>query len=128
MQLFDFKDWNWNSYKAAGKHVASYIAGGVSIAVTFHFISPTDASGITENLNSIYDGVVKIGTGIAGLAAILTPIYTALKAAHNASPVGQATGLVQAAPGTTIVTTPEIAAAVPSNNVVSNTDTKVTPK
>jgi hypothetical protein len=128
MQLFDFSNWNWNSYKAAGKHVASYIAGGLSVAVTFHFISPTDASGITDNISTISDGLTKVATGVAGLLAILTPIYTTLKAAHNASAVGQATGLVQASPGTKIVTTPEIAAAVPSNNVVSNTEAKVTSK
>src|SRR4051812_39710131 len=112
MDIFKFQDWNWNSYKAAGKHVASYAAGALSVAVTFHFISPTDAGAITENINTIADGLGKVATGVAGLVAILTPIYTALKSAHNASPVGQATGLEKAVPGTTIVTKPEIADAI----------------
>lgn len=124
-----FKDWNWNQYKAAGKHVASYIAGGVSMAVAFHFLIPTDAAGINDNLNHIYSGVEQIVVGITGLIGILTPIYTTWKASRNASPAGQAASLTAAVPGTKIVTTPEIAAATPqSPNVISSTEVKVVSK
>jgi hypothetical protein len=125
---FDINTWNINQYKAAGKHAASYIAGGVSVAVLFHFISPSDANSINENLNTVYHGIEEIAKGVAGIIGVLTPIYTAWRAAHNAGPVQQATLLEKAVPGTVIVTAPEVAAAVPSSNVVSNTETKILPK
>lgn len=122
-------NWNWNSYKAAGKHVASYAAGGVTVAIAFGVLNSTQGADATADINSIASGVESIAKGIAGLVAILTPIYTMWKAANNASPVGQATGLRQAVPGTTIVTTPELANAMPNdNNVIANTDVKVIPK
>lgn len=87
-------NWNWNQYKAAGKHVASYAAGGVTAAVALHFLSPTQGGDIAENIGLITDGVTKIATGVAGIIAVLAPIYTALKAAHNASPASQVTSVV----------------------------------
>lgn len=87
-------NWNWNEKAAAGRHVLSYVAGGISFAVGWHFLSPTDATGITENLNTIWDGIVKVGTGVAGLAATLTPIYTALMAKKSAEPASQIKNVV----------------------------------
>lgn len=125
----DFKDMNWNSAKAAGKHVASYLAGGISVAVAFHFISPTDATGLNDNLNSIYHGIEEIAKGVAGIIAILTPIYTTWKAANNATPASQAASLTAAVPGTKVITTEAIAKATPdSPNVVSEKEVKVIPK
>lgn len=122
-------NWNWNSYKAAGKHVASYAAGGVTVAVTFGLLNSNQGIDATADINSIASGVESIAKGVAGLLAILTPIYTMWKAANNASAVGQAAGLRQAVPGTTIVTSPEVANALPDDhNVVSNTDVKVIAK
>lgn len=86
--------WNWNEQKAAGRHVLSYAAGGVTMLVAVHIISPTDASGITDNLNTIWDGIEKIGTGITGLAAIIVPIYTALTAKKSAEPAEQVKAVV----------------------------------
>jgi hypothetical protein len=90
-------NWTWGQYKAAGKHVASYAAGGVSVAVAFHFLSPSQGGDITTNLNSIFDGVKEIAIGVGGLVTVLTPIYTALRAANNASAQNQAASLVVAA-------------------------------
>lgn len=90
-------NWNWNQYKAAGKHVASYAAGGVSMAVAFHFLSPSQGSDITTNLNSIFDGVKEIAIGVGGLVTVLTPIYAAWRAANNASSPNQAASLVATA-------------------------------
>ena len=124
-----FQNMNLNSAYAAGKHVASYIAGGISVAVLLHFITPGDASGLNDNLNTIYHGISEVVKGIMGIIAILTPIYTAWKSAHNASPIEQARSLQQAVPGTLIVTSPEIARATPENpSIVSNTEVKVTTK
>lgn len=121
--------WNWNQYKAAGKHVASYAAGGVTVAVGLHFLSPSQGGDIGGDINLIVDGVEKIATGVAGIVAVIAPIYTALRAAKNASPTSQASSLAQEVPGTVIVTTPEIAKATPGiPNVVANTDNKVVQK
>lgn len=122
-------NWNWNSYKAAGKHVASYAAGGVTVAIAFGLLNANQGADVNTAVNSIVDGLESIIKGVSLLIAIATPIYTTWRAANNASPVGQATGLRQAVPGTTIVTTPELANAMPNdNNVIANTDVKVIPK
>jgi len=119
--------WNWNQYKAAGRHVASYIAGGVTIAVGLHFLSPAQGTDIANNIGSITDGVTKVATGLAGLIAVLAPIYTTLKAAHSASPVQEAITLEKT--GAVIVTTPEIAASTPNSpNIVSTSEVKVVSK
>lgn len=88
-------NWNWNQAKAAGKHVASYAAGGVTVAVAFHFLSPTQGGDLSQNIGLVTDGVTKIATGIAGIIAVLAPVYTALKAANNASPSSQVASVVQ---------------------------------
>lgn len=121
-------NWNWNSYKAAGKHVASYAAGGVTVAVVFGLINQGQGVDATADINSITNGIESIAKGIAGLIAIATPIYTAWKAANNASPAGQAAALTAAIPETRIITTPEVAKAVPSDKVMSNEDVKVVTK
>jgi hypothetical protein len=87
-------NWNWDEKAAAGRNVLSYVAGGVTMLVGWHFIAPDQGSAITDNLTTIWDGVVKIGTGVAGLAAALTPIYTALVAKHSASPSSQVKSVV----------------------------------
>lgn len=120
--------YNWNSYKAAGKNFASYAAGAVTMLVGVHLLTPTQATDATNDINSIVSGIEAIGNLIGLITGILTLVYTMLKSAYNASPIGQATGLRQAVPGTTIVTTPEIAAAIPDDNVISNTEVKVIPK
>lgn len=86
--------WNWNEKKAAGRHVLSYAAGGVTALVALHILTPQDASGITDNLTSIWDGIEKIITGLTGLAAILVPIYTALTAKKSAEPAEQVKAVV----------------------------------
>ncbi len=121
-------NWNWNQFKAAGRHVVSYVAGGVTIAVTMHFITAQQADGLTNNIGLITDGLTKVATGFAGLIAVLAPIYTAMKAAHSGSPTQEAISLEKAVPGTKVITAPEIAAAAPSPNIVSNTDMKVVQK
>ena len=90
-------DWNLNQYKAAGKHVASFAAGGVGMAAALHFLSPSQAVDVNGNLTQIFNGLEQVATGIAGLGTILVPIYTALRAAHNANPTVQAQALVTVA-------------------------------
>lgn len=122
-------DFTWNQAKAAGKHVASFAAGGVAIALYTHVISDKTGGDLTNDINNITTGVQKIAEGIAGIVAILVPIYTALKAGHNASPVMQAQSLVKEVPGTTVITSQKIADATPNvPDIVSNTETKVVSK
>lgn len=142
-------NWNLNQYKAAGKHVVSYAAGAVSIALAFKFLTPADASQITTSISTISDGFVKMAEGVTALIAVLAPFYTAFKAANNASPQSQGASLAATAtaapsqkttdakvallsavatveeksPDVTlqgkIITSPEVAGLVPSNKVVS---------
>src|ERR1035437_4735164 len=95
--------WTWQQYQAAGKHIASYAAGGISVAVAFHFLNITPAQGtdLTQDVNLIVDGVTKTVTGVMGILAIATPIYTALRAANNAGVAHQGASLVAAANDTT---------------------------
>lgn len=88
-QFANIRDWTWPQYQAAGKHALSFAAGATAAAAALHFITPQDAASITENLNTIWDGIMQVAKGMAGLAAVLVPIYTALRAAHNASPSEQ---------------------------------------
>ncbi len=43
---FDPKFWTWDAtqWKAGGKHIVSFAAGGVAVAAALHFISPKDAT------------------------------------------------------------------------------------
>lgn len=120
-----FTNWGMNSWEAAGKHVASYAAGGVTVAVAWGFLSSSQGSDLTTDVNMITHGVGEVVKGVAGIAAALTPLYTAWRAAHNATPPVQASNLEAAVPGTIVVTSPEVAAQSPSPNVVSNTSMKV---
>lgn len=88
-QVANIKNWTWPEYQAAGKHVLSYAAGATTVAVAFHFITPKDATDIADNLNTIWNGAMQVAKGVAGLGAVLIPIYTTLKAAFNASPSQQ---------------------------------------
>lgn len=120
-------NWTWPQYQAAGKHIASYVAGGVTMAAALHFISPQQAVDVNGNLKDIFSGLQQVATGVAGLVAFATPFYTAWRAQHNSTPQAQALSLVKEVPGTIIVTKPEVAEAA-SPNIVSTTEMKVVPK
>ena len=135
-------NWNWNQLKSAGRNVASFAAGGVAMAAALHFISAQDAGGLTENINTVVEGVTQIAKGLAGIVAILVPIYTAWQAARSASPKAQidnvvtnlsSSEIVQAAnavadPGgrnkliNAVAEMPEVRAVVAPNGVAHATD------
>jgi hypothetical protein len=87
-------NWNWNEQAAAGKHVLSYVAGGITVAVGWHLLSPDQGTGITDNLTLMWDGAVKFGEGAAGLASIALTVYNGLRAKNNASPSSQVKAVV----------------------------------
>lgn len=119
---------NWSQIQAVGRHVASYAAGALTIAVAFRVLSPAQAADLQTNLDVLFDALTKLATAIGGIIGVLTPIYTAWRAQKSASPVEKAKSLEQEVPGTVIVTAPDIAKSVPSPNVVSKDDMKVVPK
>lgn len=91
---FNILNWNWTEKAAAGRHVLTYVSGIATTLVAVHFLTPQDASAITDNLNTIWDGAVKIGTGLTGLAGVLAPIYAALTAKKSAEPASQIKAVV----------------------------------
>lgn len=86
--------WNKQQWQAAGKHVLSYSAGGISAAVALHFISPLQGSDISGNINDVVEGTTQLLKGLAGLVATGSAIYAGLRAAHNASPSSQVSSVV----------------------------------
>jgi X-X-X-Leu-X-X-Gly heptad repeat protein len=125
-------NWNWNQYKAAGKHVASYAAGGVTMALAWGLISPNDASQMTEGISTIVSGIEQLAKGVGMLAGVIIPIYTAWRAAHNASPNEQAKSVAanvdqitdktaKLAVINTVGEMPEVKKIVTTENVALNT-------
>ena len=88
-------NWTLGQWQAIGRHVLSYMAGMVTIAVTFNLISHDQAVALLQHLNEVSDGVVSVAKGILGLAGILVPIYTALMAKSSASPNAQAKAVAE---------------------------------
>lgn len=143
------KDWNLSQYQAAGRHIASYAAGGITALIAFHIITPGQGQEITENIGLISDGLTKLVAGIGGLITTFVSIRAAFIAAKSASPSEQVKAVVEnlsapqitqaanavADPSSrnkiieavaampevkTIITSPEVAHATPSSpNVVS---------
>lgn len=87
-------NWNWTEKTAAGRHVISYVAGGITVLVGWHLLSPQDASSIADNLNTTWDGMVKVGSGISGLVATGLSIRAALTAKKSAEPASQIKAVV----------------------------------
>jgi hypothetical protein len=157
MADLDPRKWTKDQWQAAGKHAVSYGAGIATFAAAYGLfgVSTKDAADIGSNLQTIYDGLMQVGKGVGGLVAVFAPIYAAWKAAHNASPqnqVARATEVIteQSKPGAAtvidraqansvinavsnlpgvvgVVTTPSIAAATPSDRVVSDAKALPTP-
>lgn len=87
-------DWDWGQYKAAGRNVASYAAGGVTVALAWGLVSANDASQLQEGISTIASGAEQMAKGIGMVAGVLVPMYTAWRAAHSASPKAQAKAVV----------------------------------
>lgn len=103
---------------AIARHVASAAAGAV---ILFGLSTKIDPVAITNIINA----TGTLANDVILLVGLITPIVSAFYASKTASPTSQAAAV--AATGAIVVTTPAIAAAVPSPNVVSSTDVKVVP-
>lgn len=117
--------WDWNQYKAAGKHVASVAAGAVGMAVALHFITPQQATDVNGNLTSLFTGLEQVATAIGGLIAVVTPIYTGWRAAHNANPTVQAKTLVATANNFAAPEQAKVAQAAIASAVIEANDLKL---
>jgi hypothetical protein len=62
---------------AAGRHVPSYAAGAVTMAVGFAIISPDQGHEIGDALKAIFNGVTSIAGGVSTLVAVGSGLYAA---------------------------------------------------
>lgn len=120
--------------KSVGRHVVTYIAGastafiGVAAVLTqvkAGSITPAEVDSVTGALKSLGEGV----TTISGALATLVGFGSAMWAYFSSRPAQQAQSLTDNVPGTTIVTSPQLADKLPQNDsVVSNTAITTAPK
>lgn len=81
------------------------------------------------SLDQVKDVIAALGSVINNiliLVSAVAAVYASVKGVSSSSPTNQAAAV--AATGAKVVTTPEIAAAIPSSNVTSSTETKVVSK
>lgn len=104
---------------AAARHVASFAGGAIVMFGLGTKINPDIVNQlITATSTLVNDGIV--------LAGVISPLVAAYFATKTASPAAQAAAV--AATGAQVITTPAIAAAVTSSNVMSSNDVKVVAK
>lgn len=70
---------------AAGRHLLTFVAGGITVAASLHAITPTDATNATAALNQIGTGIASVIAGVTTLIGVASGAY----AAWSASPFSQ---------------------------------------
>ena len=100
----------------AGRHVLSFIMGGITIGSVMHVISADQANALTGAFNQIATGLSSVAAGVATLVTMATAAY----AAYLRTDANQIAA-VAAMPSVTsvVVTTSEQAESIPSSKVVS---------
>ena len=100
---------------AFGRHVLSYSMGAVTAAAALHVVSSSDAQNLGNALTQISTGVQTIMGGLATITSFGMGLY----ASWSATKTSQLKA-VAANPEVTsvVVSTPAVAATVPSNKVV----------
>jgi hypothetical protein len=68
--------------EAFGRHVPSYIAGAVTMAVGFAVVTPDQGHQIGDALTAIYNGVTSIAGGVSTLVAVGSGLYAGWTATH----------------------------------------------
>lgn len=104
---------------AAARHIGTFAAGAIAMFGLSTKIDPATVQSLITGLGNLTNDVIFV-------IGIVAPIITSYYASKSATPQAQAASL--ATTGAKIVTTPEIANAVPSPNVMSATDVKVVSK
>lgn len=105
---------------AAGRHVLTFAAGGVTVLASVHVLSPTDAQNATTALQQIGSGVLSVITGLSTLAGIVSGLY----ATWSASPKSQLLSVASNPDVKVVVANPVVAAQTPSDKVVSPAQAK----
>lgn len=121
---------------AQARNYFNTVVSAIGGAAAAGLINKTDAATVTGALGQVWDGLAQAEHGVMALWVVLTPVVAFLmahfagKAAQKASdPVEQAKALVQAVPGTKIVTTQALADATRGNTqIVSINEATVVPQ
>jgi hypothetical protein len=90
------RDWTWDQWKAVGRHGLTAVSAIIGTLVFSDLINANNAQDLAKDVNIIVDSVGKIATAIAGIVAILAPVYAGLRAASSAKPENQAKAVVKA--------------------------------
>lgn len=108
---------------AAGRHLLTFVAGGIATAATLHVITPADATSATNALNQIGTGIASVIAGVTALIGVASGAY----AAWSASPFSQIFAVKKLAIDPTKVASKEAqvalvnaAAAVPGTEKIVN--------
>jgi hypothetical protein len=99
---------------AAARHVATFLAGIVTMLGIVHFLTPDQASKIGAGLGKIADGLGDILLAIGPFIALVSGFF----AQRSATPAKQAASLLNSGAAHTIVGTPELALAMKDPNVI----------
>ncbi len=65
---------------AGGRHVVSYVAGGVTMFAALHIITAGDSQSAVAALNKIGSGFAEIVAGLATLSSVVAGAYAAISA------------------------------------------------
>ena len=97
------------------RHVITFAMGGVTVGVALHVVSPDQGTDATTAINQIVDGSKLLIAGATTLIGLASGLY----AAWTASPLSQLASVARNPEVKTIVTTPAVAAATPSEKVIA---------
>lgn len=93
------------------RHIITFVLGFLTAVAVLHLGS---FSQLVTDFETFCAALTTIGGGINGYIAM-----------RSARPIAQALSLRKAVPNTTIITSPEIAAATPDPGIISNAQTHV---
>lgn len=118
---------NQSQIQSAGRHAISYIAGGVTVAagavaigVSIHGIPLDQANTITQAIKDLGAGLTTVAGALATLASVGAAAWAVYSQAHGP----KSRSLVDEAPGTKVIGSPELADASPNHPAIMS-DTKV---
>lgn len=100
---------------AFGRHVVTFAAGAVTVAVALHVATPDDAQNATSAIDQIVSGSKSIVAGATTLIGLASALY----ASWTASPLSQLLSVSRNPDVKAITTPPAVAAAIPSAKVSS---------
>lgn len=135
---------------AGGRHVATFVGGGITMFAALHLITGGDAESAGKALSQIGNGFAEIVTGVGTMIAVISGLYATLSAnplwqllsgskavaanpelAKSVAVQDQATvaDAAQAMPQVqTVVASPAVAQATENQSVVATTDVEVVNK